>query len=224
MSALYLSEGFCPALQCFLECPVKILDCSWCLSDTLKCSDDMHDRWGRNRESRRTTMMQMEDLQRQLQQEAAKRVAAEQQAAKLKQQVERLQAENMQSAVSALAALQHMDQKSKNMQAEVGEIKGSLQAEIAEVVRRKGTEVAALQEQMAVLRVGGFLTHLLSSAFIPGNIFKSPTTPWLQKLSALIIHVCPAHALGDALCIPEEDTCCVMTCTILNYFKRLIPM
>ena len=166
ISAVYLSEGLWPALQCFLECPVKILDCSWYvgasfLSDTLKCSDDMHDRRGRNRESRRTTMIQMEDLQRQLQQEAAKRVTAEQQVAELKQQVKRLQAENMQSAMSALAALQHMDQKSKNLQAEVAKINRSLQVEIAELVRRKGTEVAALQEQMAVLRVRGLIAHLV---------------------------------------------------------------
>ena len=121
----------------------------------------MRDRRGRTCKSWRTAAMQMDNLKQQLQREATGRASAEQQVAERKQQVERLQAKNMQSAVSALAALQHMDQKSKNLQAEVGKLKGSLQAEIAELVRRKGTEVAALQEQMAVLRVGGLIAHLV---------------------------------------------------------------
>ena len=121
----------------------------------------MHDRKSRNCESRRTAAMQMDDLKQQLQREVTGRASAEQQVAELKQQVKRLQAETMQSAMSALAALQHTDQKSRSLQAEVGKIKGSLQAEIVELVRRKGTEVAALQEQMAVLRVGGLIAHLV---------------------------------------------------------------
>ena len=143
-----------------------LLDCSWYggvsyLSDTLRSFNDMHNRKRRNCESRRTAAMQMDDLKQQLQREATRRASAEQQAAKLKQEVERLQAENMQSAVSALAALQHTDQKSRSLQAEVGKVKGSLQAEITELARRKGAEVAALQQQMATLRVGGLIAHLI---------------------------------------------------------------
>ena len=119
----------------------------------------MHDRRGRKCKSQRIAAMQMEDLRQQVQWEAAKRAAAEQQAAELKQQVERLQAENVQGAMSAIAALQHMDQQSRSQQAEVGKINRSLQAEVAEL-KRQGTEVTALKEQRSALQVGGLTAHL----------------------------------------------------------------
>ena len=145
----------------------------------------MHNRRGRNCESRRTAAMQMDDLKQQLQREAAKRVAAEQQVAELTQQVKRLQAENMQSAVSALAALQHMDQKSRSQQAEVSKINRSLQAETAELVRRKGLEFTALQEQANALQVGGL------SACMPERASKSPTRPLLSKAVWADAHLGP---------------------------------
>ena len=173
-----------------------------CLSGSLRFPDDTHDRIGRNCESWRIATMQMDDLKQQLQREAAKRVSAEQQVAELKQEVKRLQAENMQSTMSASAALQRMDQQSRSLQAEVGKINRVLQAEIAELVRRKGIQVTALQAQVSALQVGGLAAHLIqcmpdrkgttdptrpllcrsySCCCIPGNIVSIIHAPHLHQ-------------------------------------------
>ena len=121
------------------------------------------------------------DLKQQLQQEAAKRAAAEQQVAELKQQVERLQAE-------------------------VGNVGRTLLPETAELVTGKGTEVTAPQGEMTELGVGGLTAHLVQCRHA-GKMSQKNTRPLLCRSysrccipGTLCEHQpCPAPAQGAAL-------------------------